>query len=330
MVVEIDAAQLASIGFTAQQLSAQIQQSDAKVSSGQFRSQNNDLLLEVDSDLDSLERIRNIPISFSNQGQFTLLGDIAEVRKTIAEPANELALINGHPASALAVFVKSDYQIDLWAKSAEAAIEKFRQELGQGLKLEIIFNQNNYIQARFNSLMLNLLVTGILVFGITVFLMGWKSATVVSLALPLSSCMVLGMMKLLNVSVNQTSIIGLIVALGLLIDTAIIVVDRITKNIVSGLRTETAINDAFNHLFLPLTASTLTTALAFLPIVLMSGPGGEFAGGIGISVIFAIISSLLLSLTVGSGLAGKLYHIYHHYSQNTQRKWWQTGFTHSY
>ncbi|NER01460.1 MAG: efflux RND transporter permease subunit [Okeania sp. SIO3C4] len=274
MVVEIDAAQLASIGLTAQQLSAQIQQSDAKVSSGQFRSQNNDLLLEVDSDLDSLERIRNIPISFSNQGQFTLLGDIAEVRKTIAEPANELALINGHPASALAVFVKSDYQIDLWAKSAEAAIEKFRQELGQGLKLEIIFNQNNYIQARFNSLMLNLLVTGILVFGITVFLMGWKSATVVSLALPLSSCMVLGMMKLLNVSVNQTSIIGLIVALGLLIDTAIIVVDRITKNIVSGLRTETAINDAFNHLFLPLTASTLTTALAFLPIVLMSGPGG--------------------------------------------------------
>ncbi|NET45031.1 efflux RND transporter permease subunit [Okeania sp. SIO2B3] len=329
VLVEIDAAQLASIGLTAQQLSAQIQQSDAKVSSGQFRSQNNDLLLEVDSDLDSLERIRNIPINFSNQGQFTLLGDIAKVRKTIAEPANELALINGHPASALAVFVKSDYQIDLWAKSAEVAIEKFRQELGQGLKLEIIFNQNNYIQARFNSLMLNLFVTGMLVFGITLFLMGWKSATVVSLALPLSSCMVLGMMKLLNVSVNQTSIIGLIVALGLLIDTAIIVVDRITKNMVSGFSAETAINDAVNHLFLPLTASTLTTALAFLPIVLMSGPGGEFAGGIGISVILAVISSLIFSLTIGSGLAGKLYHIYHYYSHDMQRKWWQTGFANS-
>ncbi|NEO54404.1 MAG: efflux RND transporter permease subunit [Okeania sp. SIO3B5] len=329
VLVEIDAAQLASIGLTVQQLSAQIQQSDAKVSSGQFRSQNNDLLLEVDSDLYSLERIRNIPISFNNQGQFTLLGDIAKVRKTIAEPANELALINGHPASALAIFVKSDYQIDLWAKSAEAAIEKFRQELSQGLKLEIIFNQNNYIQARFNSLMLNLLVTGMLVFGITLFLMGWKSATVVSLALPLSSCMVLGMMKLLNVSVNQTSIIGLIVALGLLIDTAIIVVDRITKNMVFGLSAETAINDAVNHLFLPLTASTLTTALAFLPIVLMSGPGGEFAGGIGISVILAVISSLIFSLTIGSGVAGKLYHIYHYYSHYIQRKWWQTGFANS-
>ncbi|MGD1712808.1 efflux RND transporter permease subunit [Dapis sp. BLCC M172] len=329
VLVEIDAAKLASLGLTAQQLSAQIQQSDAKVSSGLFRSKNNGLLLEVDSDLDSLYRIQNIPISFSNQGEFTRLGDIAEVRKTIAEPPNELALINGYPGSALAVFVKSDYQIDLWAKSAEATIEKFRQELGQGLKLEIIFNQNNYIQARFNSLMLNLFVTGILVFGITLLLMGWKSATVVSLALPLSSCMVLGMMKLLNVSVNQTSIIGLIVALGLLIDTAIIVVDRITKNMLSGLSAETAINDAVNHLFLPLTASTLTTALAFLPIVLMSGPGGEFAGGIGISVILAVISSLIFSLTIGSGLAGRLYHIYHYYSHHIQQKWWQTGFANS-
>ncbi|MGK7919068.1 MAG: efflux RND transporter permease subunit [Trichodesmium sp.] len=330
IVVEIDAARLASIGLTTQQLSAQIQQSDAKVSSGLFRGQNNDLLLEVDSDLDSLERIKNIPISFSNQGQFTRLGEIAEVRKTIAEPPNELALINGRPASTLAAFVESDYQIDLWAKSAEAVIEKFRQELGEGLKLEIIFNQSNYIETRLKSLIVNLLISGMLVFGITVFLMGWKSAIVVGLALPLSSCMVLGMMKFLNVQLNQMSITGLIVALGLLIDTAIIVVDEVTKNIVSGLKVETAISKAINHLFLPLTASTLTTVLAFLPIVLMPGTGGEFVGGIGLSVIFAVLSSLFISLTIGSGLAGKLYNNHHHYSQNNQSKWWQTGFTNSY
>ena len=330
IVVEIDAARLASIGVTPQQLSAQIQQSDAKVSSGLFRGQNNDLLLEVDSDLDSLERIKNIPISFSNQGQFTRLGDIAEVRKTIAEPPNELALINGRPASTLAAFVKSDYQIDSWARSAEAVIEKFRKELGQGLKLEIIFNQSNYIETRLKTLILNLLISGILVFGITVFLMGWKSAIVVGLALPLSSCMVLGMMKFLNVQLNQMSITGLIVALGLLIDTAIIVVDEVSKNIVSGLKAEAAINKAINHLFLPLTASTLTTALAFLPIVLMPGTGGEFVGGIGLSVIFAVLSSLFISLTIGSSLAGKLYNNHHHYSQNNQQKWWQTGFTNFY
>ncbi|MEM1167640.1 MAG: efflux RND transporter permease subunit [Cyanobacteria bacterium P01_H01_bin.35] len=331
ILVEIDAVQLASIGITPQQLSAQIQQSDAKVSSGQFRGQNNDLLLEVASDLDSLERIKNIPINFSNQGQFTRLSDIAEVRKTIAEPPSELSLINGHPASTLAVFVNSDYQIDLWAKSAETAIENFRKDLGQGLKLEVIFNQSSYIETRLQSLILNLVISGILVFGITVFLMGWKSAIVVGLALPLSSCMVLGMMRFLDIPLHQMSITGLIVALGLLIDTAIIVVDEVSKNVVSGLKPEAAINKTINHLFMPLTASTLTTALAFLPVVLLPGNSGEFVGTIGVSVILAVISSLILSLTVGSGLAGKLYNNNHHnYSQNTQQKWWQTGFTNSF
>ena len=330
IVIEIDPAKLASIGITPQQLSAQIQQSDAKVSSGQFRSKNNDLLLEVDSDLDSLERIRKIPISFSNKGQFTQLGNIAKMRKTIAEPPNQLGLINGRPASVLATFVESDYQIDLWAKSAESAIEKFRKELGQGLKLEMIFNQSNYIKTRLKSLMLNLLISGILIFGITVFLMGWKSAIVVGLALPLSSCMVLGMMRFLNVPLHQMSITGLIVALGLLIDTAIIIVDEVSKNIVSGLTTETAITKAINHLLLPLTASTLTTVIAFLPIVLLPGPAGEFVGGIGISVILAVISSLLFSLTIGSALAGKLYHTRPTISQSTQQKWWKIGFTNSY
>ena len=331
ILVEVDAAQLASIGLTTQQLSAQIQQSDAKVSSGLFRGQNNDLLLEVNSDLDSLERIRNIPISFSNQGQFTRLGDIAEVRKTITEPMSEIALINGRPASGLAAFVQSDYQIDIWVKSAEAVIEKFRKELGQGLELEIVFNQSNYITTRLKTLILNLLISGMLVLGITVFLMGWKSAIVVGLALPLSSCMVLGMMRFLNVPLHQMSITGLIVALGLLIDTAIIVVDEVSRNIVSGLKAEVAIQKAINHLFMPLTASTLTTALAFLPTVLMGGPSGEFVGSIGISVILAVISSLLFSLTIGSSLAGKLYHDHRdNFSQNTQQKWWQTGFRNSY
>ncbi|MGD1807824.1 efflux RND transporter permease subunit [Dapis sp. BLCC M126] len=331
ILVEIDAAQLASIGITPEQLSAQIQQSDAKVSSGLFRGQNNDLLLEIDSDLDSLDRIINIPISFSNQGQFTRLGDIAEVRKTIAEPPNELALINGNPASTLAVFVNSDYQIDLWAKSAETAIENFRKDLGQGLKLQVIFNQSSYIETRLQSLILNLVISGILVFGITVFLMGWKSAIVVGLALPLSSCMVLGMMRVLDIPLHQMSITGLIVALGLLIDTAIIVVDEVSKNIASGLKPEAAINKTINHLFMPLTASTLTTALAFLPIVLLPGNSGEFVGTIGVSVILAVISSLILSLTVGSGLAGKLYNNnYDNYSQNTKQQWWKTGFTNSF
>lgn len=331
IVVDIDAMQLASIGITAQQLSAQIRQSDAKVSAGQLRNQNNDLLLEVDSDIDSIERIQSIPISFSDRGQFAQLGDFAEVRKTIAQPPKELTLVNGLPASTVAVFVESDYQIDRWATAAEAAIAKFRTQLGQGLKLEIIFNQSNYIETRLNSLISNLLISGLLVFGITVFLMGWKSAIVVGLALPLSSCMVLGLMGWLDIPLHQMSITGLIVALGLLIDTAIIVVDEVSQNILSGLKPETAITQAIHHLFMPLMASTLTTVLAFVPIVIMPGPSGEFVGSIGISVILAVTSSLFLSITINSALAAKLFQSFDDNSRkNIKHKWWKRGFSNSY
>ncbi|MDY7006654.1 MAG: efflux RND transporter permease subunit [Cyanobacteriota bacterium] len=331
IVVEINQAQLASIGLTPQQLSTQIQQSDAKVSAGLLRSQNNDLLLEIESDLDSLERIRSIPINFSDRGQFALLGDIAEVRKTIIQPPRELTLINGRPAAALGVFVESDYQIDLWAKTAEAEIDKFREQLGKGLKLEIIFNQSNYIENRLDSLIFNLFISGFLVFVITVFLMGWKSAIVVGLALPLSTCMVLGAMGLLDIPLHQMSITGIIVALGLLIDTAIIVVDEVSQGVASGLKSEVAISKAINHLFMPLMASTLTTALAFLPIAIMPGPSGEFVGSIGISVILAVISSLLISITISSAITAKLYHNPNHNSwQKTKQQWWKTGFSNSY
>ncbi|NEN92023.1 MAG: efflux RND transporter permease subunit, partial [Okeania sp. SIO3H1] len=85
------------------------------------------------------------------------------------------------------------------------------------------------------------------------------------------------------------------------------------------------------HLFMPLMASTLTTALAFLPIALMPGPSGEFVGSIGISVILAVLSSLLISITISSAITAKLYHNPSHNSwQKTKQPWWKMGFSNSY
>jgi multidrug efflux pump subunit AcrB len=331
ILVEINPTQLANLGLTAQALSRQIQQSDAKVSAGEFRGENNDLLLEVESNLDSLERIRQIPIQFGNQGQFAQLRDVATVEKTVIDPANELTLIDGEPGIALAVFVESNYQLDQWAKTAEITLNDFQETLGTGLKLETIFNQSDYVTARLKSLVINLIISGVLVFCVTFFLMGWKSALIVGLTLPLCSCMVLGLMQLLGIPLHQMSITGLIVALGLLIDTAIIVVDEVTHKLTSGLKPEVAISKTVNHLFMPLLASTLTTALAFVPIVILPGSAGEFVGTIGVSVILAVISSLFISITIDTALAAKINQQnnsknYPNHQAHSHSKWWKNGF----
>ncbi len=326
ILVEIDPNQLANLGLTAQSLSNQIQQSDAKVSAGQFRSNMNDLVLEVESDFDSLERIRQIPIQFGNQGQFATLGDVATVHKGIIDPPNELTLIDSHPGVTLAVFVKSDYQLDQWARTAEKTLDDFQNKLGTGLKLETIFNQSDYVETRLKTLIKNLLMSGSLVFLVTFFLMGWKSALVVGLMLPLSTFMVLGLMQLLGIPLHQMSITGLIVALGLLIDTAIIVVDEISHQLQSGLNPNQAISQTIHHLFFPLLASTMTTALAFVPVVLLPGPAGEFVGTIGVNVILAVSSSLFLSLTIAVALAAKMNQVFKN-DRHLHSPWWRTGFS---
>lgn len=327
ILVAINPQDLAPLNLTAQELSQQIQQSDAKVAAGQLRSSDHDLLIEVETELDSLERIRNIPINFGANDQFVRLGDIALVTKGIAEPPTELAIINGRPAVALASFVESGYRIDTWASNAQKKLKQFSQQLPTGIKLQVIFNQSQYVETRLNSLMSNLLFGVLLVFAVTLLMMGWRSALIVGITLPLSILMVFGFMSLLGIPLHQISVTGIIVALGLLIDTAIVVVDEVNHNLSNGINRKAAITKTVGYLKIPLFSSTLTTALAFMPIVLMPGNDGEFAGTIGISVIAAVFSSLFLALTIIPALAVRLYPSEKSNSRiaNSKSSWWQTG-----
>ncbi|MDJ0725290.1 MAG: efflux RND transporter permease subunit [Prochloraceae cyanobacterium] len=303
ITVEIDPVRLVALNLTVEQISRQIQQSDAKISAGEFRSANNNLGLEVESELNSLDRISNIPISFGSNGQFTKLGDLAEIKKGIKEPPDELATVDGQRAIALAVFVESNYRIDLWADNAAKTLKQFQQQLPAGLNLSTIFDQSKYVTNRLNELIFNLILGGLLVFGVTLLMMGWRSALIVSSALPLSLLMVLGWMKTIGIPLHQMSITGSIVALGLLIDTAIVVVDEVNNHLKAGIKPQEAIAKTVKYLSVPLLASTLTTVLAFMPIAILPGGAGEFVGTIGVVVILAVCSSLFLSLTVIPALA---------------------------
>jgi multidrug efflux pump subunit AcrB len=344
IIVTTSPERLNSLGLTVSDISQQIQNSDAKVSAGQLRSNNNDLLFEVTGELDSLDRISNIPIQFGNSGQSIRLGDIAVVKKGIVEPASELALINGKPGIAIGAMVQSSQLLDRWAKVAFQTLEQFKAQLTEGVGLEIIFNQSVYVEAQLNQVISNLVTGAILVVVVTFFMMGWKSSLIVGSALPLSTLMVFGCMQVMGIPLHKTSVTGLIIALGLLIDNAIIVVDEVQHRLKAGMKPNIAIANTVSTIAIPLLASTVTTILAFLPIVLAPGGGGEFLGDLGMTIILAIVSSLILSLTIIPALVGRLngegdpplpplakgektkrqrkWHLSH-------QAWWQVGYSNS-
>ncbi len=328
IVVEIRQDELAALGLTIADVTRQLQASDAKVSAGLLRTDQGNLIIEVDTELTSLERIRRIPIvadaTAGNSGRFVSLGDIAQVEKGIVHPQSSLALIDGRAAIALGTLVKSQQRVDRWTRDLNAVLESFAADLTSGVRLKTLFEQNKYVENRLTTLLKNLFLGAAAVVGVVWLMMGWRSALVVGSVLPLASLMVLAGMRLLGLPMHQMSITGLIIALGLLIDNAIVMVDEVRERIAAGLAPRDSVARSVRHLAVPLFGSTVTTALSFAPIFLMPGPAGEFVGSIAVSVILAISSSFLLAMTVTPSLMA----IVNAPTPGTRRRrWWTDGFS---
>ncbi|MDY6783991.1 MAG: efflux RND transporter permease subunit [Cyanobacteriota bacterium] len=306
IVVEVNAPDLVAVGLSPQQLAELVNLSDAKVTAGQLRSAEQNLAIEVESELETLEQIRQIPIQTSANGQFTRLGDLARVERGLQEPFSDLALVSGKPAVVLGILMESGLRIDNWAEEVRQQLEEFRDRLPQGISLDLIFDQSGYVEKRMETLFSNLVFGALLVVAVALVGMGWRSALVVGTALPLAVLAVLGWMSVFGVAIHQMSVTGLIIALGLLIDNAVVVVDEIQVEMKGGEKPLHAVTKTVNYLKVPLLASTLTTVLTFLPIYLLPGPAGEFVSSIALSVILSLISSLALSLTIIAALAGRI------------------------
>lgn len=322
IVVRLDQEAAAALGLMVADISRQISNSDAKASAGQIRGIDGDLLLEVRGQIDSLSRLSSTPIQTNREGGTIQLSDIATLTRSAKTPPDTLVTINGDRAVVVGALVRNDYRIDHWTREAEKTLRDFSEELPRGLELEIVFSQSGYVEDRLSSLLGNLMLGGAAVFGVILFLMGWRSALIVGSALPLVSLVVLACLRILDIPIHQMSVTGLIIALGLLIDNAIVVVDEIGQELREGHSALEAVGKTVQLLAIPLLGSTLTTVFAFAPIALMPGPAGEFVGAISISVILAIIASFFLAMTVIPALAGLGI------SVKVDRKsyWWQTGF----
>lgn len=324
ITVEIDQTTLATLGMTVDDVARQIRASDAKVSAGLLRTSQGNLIMEVAAELDSLERVGQTPLQYGPEGSFTELSDIAKIKKGVVDPATSLAWIDGKSAVALGVLVRADWRIDHWAKDADVVIREFAEDLPPGIELKRVFEQSPYVETRLATLLSNLLLGATAVMLVIWVMMGWRSAVVVGAALPLASLMVLSGMRWLEMPIHQMSVTGLIIALGLLIDNAIVIVDEVSGRIRDGIQPREAVAQSVRHLAAPLFGSTLTTAFSFAPIALMPGPAGEFVGSIAISVILAVFSSFLLAMTVTPALAAMTTKLA---KPGRRAHWWESGFS---
>ncbi|MEM9657591.1 MAG: efflux RND transporter permease subunit, partial [Planctomycetota bacterium] len=300
--VELEPAVLSSLGLSTAAVSQQIRDSDATTPAGSLRIGEGDLLIDVQSARDSADRLGDVQIQFGPRGEKVDLADVATIRKAIVNPPDSVALADGRRAVVAGVLIRDSLRIDHWSQQLHETVDEFRQNVSGGLDVEILFEQSEYVEASMSRLRKNLLQGALAVIVVVYLLMGWRSTIVVATALPLSALLVLTGMRVLGIPIHQMSITGLIVALGLLIDNAIVIVDEVRSRIWKGFPQRQAIVAAVRQLAMPLFGSTLTTTLAFAPIAMLPGPPGEYVGSIAMSVILAINASFLLAMTITPAL----------------------------
>lgn len=304
ILVEVDPVEMVGLGLSIQDLTSILQRADVKLPAGTLVNAEQSFQVEVEGDLDSLQRVASVPLLTTAEGFLVRLGDIATVTKVPVTPPTEIARTDGEETILVAARVQADQRVDLWSNRALKVIEEYRQSLGQGVGVEIVFDQNEYTSERLGTLASNLFLGAVVVFAVIFFSMGWRSSLIVGSALPLTAALTIFIISLSGGKLHQMSIFGMIIALGLLIDNAIVVTDEINQHLAEGKSRLEAVSLAIGHLFVPLFSSTLTTIFAFAPILLLPGNAGDFVGSIGGSVITALASSFFISMTVIGSLAG--------------------------
>jgi len=306
VAVTVDEDLLGPLGLSVDDVAARVFASDSKNSSGILSGDSDRFVVEVAGSFDSLERIRSIPLASNADTGIVTLGDVARIRRTHRDPPDALAFLAGDYGVVVAARMLPDNRIDIWIEQVEEVLSEYRARLPDNVSAEIIFDQAQYTSDRLADLMGNLAYSAAIVFATLLVTLGWRASAIAGSILPLASLSALAALNFLGFQIEQMVVTGMIVALGIMVDNAIVITDEVQTRLLMGERRSKAVARTVAKLWMPLLGSTVTTVIAFLPIILMPGNAGEFVGGISASVIATLIASYLLAFVVLSAVAGRI------------------------
>ena len=289
---------LTDAGMNIQSIAIAIDRYDSKRAIGNIVGQDAEFRIKAQDNISLINDLKKLPLKISDDYQAIRLEDVATVEKLPVDPPIEIVSYNGIPAVFVEVRGKFAQRTDLYSKAVLRVADVFKEGLPDEIGLEVIFNESDFVEEKFSFLMQSILLATFIVLFLSYLLLGPRSAVIVSAVVPLTILLVLIGCTILQVPLHQTSVTGIILSLGLLIDNSIIVVEDYRYRKSQKLVNREAIYASIKHLSLPLLAATVTTGLAFMPMAAGKGASPEFVGDMAITIILAVSSSLFLALTV--------------------------------
>ncbi len=305
--VAIDLEKIAEMGIPLWHVIGAIQSGGANIPGGSVDMGTRRFSILTSGDYESLDDIRNT-IVHTHRGHVVYLRDIADVRFDY-EDRTHLARYNGERAVFVSMAQKEGTNIFSIMKEVKARIDSFEKQMSSGMELEIVFDQSESVKERINGFFSNF-IQGVGLVGLVVLLgLGLRASMIVMLAIPFSILIALGFVDVSGFGIQQMSIVGLVIALGLLVDNAIVVVENVSRFLKKGSKNTEAAVHGTSQVGWAIVSATATTLLAFAPLAILRTMTGDFLRSMPITVIYALSASLLISLTLTPYLSSRFLNI---------------------
>ncbi|HEX9933763.1 MAG TPA: efflux RND transporter permease subunit, partial [bacterium] len=329
--VSVDLPRLAKLRIPLAQVMGAIQDANTNIPGGSVDVGTKRLNIKTNTSFRSLDDVRKTVVH-SAAGKPVRLDDVADVSWNTADE-DYLGRFDGRRTLFITANQKQGTNIFRIFGKLRKAIDASRQTLPSDMSLEVVFDQSKSVGNRVNGFLRNLLEGIVLVGLVLLFADSSRASLIVMLAIPLSCIIGVGILDLSGYGLEQVSIAGLVIALGMLVDDAIVVTDNISRFRRNGHSDRDASILGTNQVGWAVTSSTITTVLAFMPIILMRNVTGDFIRSMPLTVVYTMMVSLLISLTVTPYMGYRFLNIHqdsrftaprrllNRFIENTYRRW---------
>lgn len=302
--VEFSHDRLATLGVSPHDLFAALNSRNVMTPAGSIEAKGPQVFIRLDGAIDDLEAIRNTPVAA--RGRTLKLGDIAEVKRGYEDPATFLIRNNGEPTLLLGVIMREGWNGLNLGKALEAEAATINAEMPLGMSLSKVTDQSVNIQSAVGEFMVKFLVALGVVILVGFLSMGWRAGVVVAAAVPLTLAAVFIIMAATGKNFDRITLGSLILALGLLVDDAIIAIEMMVVKMEEGYDRIRAAAYAWSHTAAPMLAGTLVTAIGFMPNGFAKSTAGEYTSNMFWIVGTALIASWIVAVVFTPYLGVKL------------------------
>ena len=295
--VEFDNSRLSSYGLTSGQLQGILASTNIVFSGGSVSVGDERVVLEPTGNFESVDDLKNTLVTLSN-GKAIRLGELANITRQYKDPKDRLVKIDGEPALAIAIALKEGANLIQLGQQVDVKLDKYNQNLPLGISIKRIASNDRYVDVKIKDFVSNVIQSVVIVLIVMLLFLGLRTGMVVASLIPAALVMTLLLMNVLGIGLNQVSLAALIMALGMLVDNAIVVSESMMVKMEDGMPAKKAAISSCSELLVPLLVSSLTTSAAFLAFFLAESSMGEMMGPLFSVITLALLSSWVMAMTV--------------------------------